>query len=276
MATAPTATALAPTHCSTPQQRAEREAATQALLQERATTTDPGEKQRLLEHIVELNIEIARGIARRYRDRGAEAEDIEQVACLALVKATTGYRLDSGTPFIGYVVPTIRGEIKKYFRDLAWTVRIPRRLQELQGAITTKVPVLEQELNRQPTTAEIAAYLGAEASEIEEARAAKGCFHVLSLDRPSTSDDGPDLAGSIPANPDQDLEQFETLDQLAPLLEELDDRSRRILHLRFVEAKSQSQIGDDIGLSQMQVSRILKAILNRLRARLGVTTYAAA
>ncbi|WBQ03505.1 SigB/SigF/SigG family RNA polymerase sigma factor [Kribbella sp. CA-293567] len=275
MITSLSSTELPPTHCNTPQQRAEREAATQVLLNQRAAATDPAERQRLLEDVVELNIEIARGIARRYRNRGAEADDLEQVACLALVKAASGYQLDSGTPFIAYAVPTIRGEIKRYFRDSTWTVRIPRRLQELQGAITTKVPVLEQQLNRQPTTEEIAEYLGATVEEIDEARAAKGCFNVLSLDRPSATDDGLTLADALPAPPDREVEHLETLDQLAPLLERLDDRSRRILHLRFVETKSQSQIGEAIGCSQMQVSRLLKATLERLRAQLDINTVAA-
>ncbi len=264
-----------PTDCTTPQQRAQREAATQVLLQQRASTADPGERQHLLEQVVELNIEIARGLARRYYNRGAEDDDLEQVACLALVKAVGGYRLESGTPFIGYAIPTIRGEIKRYFRDAAWTVRIPRRLQELQGAIATKTPLLEQELNRPPTTAEIAERLGVTPRDIEEARAAKGCFNVLSLDRPVGDDDTVDLAGAVAAPPDREVEQFETLDQLSPLLEDLDDRSRQILQLRFIETKTQAQIGEVIGCSQMQVSRILKAILEQLRAQLTTATAAA-
>ncbi|MEV8375952.1 sigma-70 family RNA polymerase sigma factor [Kribbella sp. NPDC056861] len=276
MVTSLSSTETVPTQCNTPHQRAQREAATQVLLEHRAAATDPAERQRLLEEIVELNIEIARGIARRYRDRGAEADDLEQVACLALTKAASGFRPESGTPFIGYAIPTIRGELKRYFRDAAWTVRIPRRLQELQGAITTKVPLLEQELHRPPTTEEIAEYLGATVGEITEARAARGCFKVLSLDRPGgDGDDGLDLAGSIPAAPDESVARFETLDQLAPLLEGLDDRARRILHLRFVETKSQTQIGEAIGCSQMQVSRLLKATLERLRIQLGVGVVAA-
>ncbi|MEV8378808.1 sigma-70 family RNA polymerase sigma factor [Kribbella sp. NPDC056861] len=153
-------------------------------------------------------------------------------------------------------------------------VRIPRRLQELQGSIRSKVPLLEQELNRPPTTDEIADYLGATPEEITEARAARGCFSVLSLDRPADGD-SLDLVGTLPAAADQDLEQFETLDELTPLLADLDDRCRRILHLRFVEAKSQTQIGQVIGCSQMQVSRLLRATLDRLRAQLGVTAIAA-
>lgn len=265
----------APIHCHTAQQRAQREAATHVLLQQRAAAIDLGERQRLLDEIVELNIEMARGIARRFRDRGAEDDDLEQVACLALVKAANGYRLDSGVPFIGYAIPTIRGEIKKYFRDCAWTVRIPRRLQELQGAMTTKVPRLEQELNRQPTTAEIAEYLGAGAEEVEQARAAKGCFNVLSLDRPADEDVDVTLADLLPDESDREIEQFETLDQLAPLLQDLDDRTRQILHLRFVESQSQTQIGQAIGISQMQVSRLLKAALEELRSRLAPLANAA-
>ncbi|MEV8379254.1 sigma-70 family RNA polymerase sigma factor [Kribbella sp. NPDC056861] len=265
-----------PTRCFTPQQRAQREAATQVLLKRRALTGDVAERQRLLADVVELNIEIARGIARRYHNRGPEADDLEQVACMALVKAANGYRLESGTPFIGYAVPTIRGEVKRYFRDLAWTVRIPRRLQDLQGVMTAKVPSLEQQLGRPPTSTEVAEYLGVTVVEIEQARAATGCFTVLSLDWTNGSaDDGVTLADAIPAQDDGTMVEIEGLDQLLSLLNDLDDRSRRILHLRFVEARSQSQIGEDIGCSQMQVSRNLKAILGRLRTQLGITTVAA-
>jgi RNA polymerase sigma factor (sigma-70 family) len=149
-------------------------------MERRAASTDEDERQRLLEEVVELNIEMARGIARRFRGRGAEADDLEQVAYLGLVKAAHHYRLDADTPFIGFAIPTIRGEVKRYFRDCAWTVRIPRRLQELQGTIAAKLPELEQELNREPTPAEIAEHLGVEAAEVEQALAAKGCFNVLS------------------------------------------------------------------------------------------------
>ena len=257
-----------PTQCSSAEERAARESATIGLLERREASTDEFERQELLEAVIELNIEIARGIARRFRGRGAEAEDLEQVAYLGLVKAAHHYRLDADTPFIGFAIPTIRGEVKRYFRDCAWTVRIPRRLQEMQGTIAAKMPVLEQQLNREPTPAEIAEHLGVEAGEVEQAMAAKGCFNVLSLDRPSDVDADLTLADVVADENDRSVDQLETVDMLQPVLEDLGPRERRILQLRFIEGWTQSEIGKDIGVSQMQVSRVLRRILDELRDKL--------
>jgi RNA polymerase sigma-B factor len=257
-----------PTNCRSAADRAAREAATQELFERRYRSTDDAERQRLLEQIVELNIEIARGIAWRLRGRGAEAEDLEQIACLGLMKAAHHYRLDAETPFIGYAIPTVRGEVKRYFRDCAWTVRIPRRLQELQGSIMAKLPELEQQLNREPSRLEIAACLGVEPKEIEQAMAAHGCFNVLSLDRSSPDDCQLSLAEVVADDEDRTVDQLETVEMLQPLLKDLEPRERRILQLRFVEGWTQSDIGQDIGVSQMQVSRLLRQILADLRAKI--------
>jgi len=255
--------------------RAAREAATRDLMERREASSDESERRRLLEEVVELNLAMARGIARRYRGRGAEADDLEQVAYLGLVKAAHHYRLDADTPFIGFAVPTIRGEVKRYFRDCAWTVRIPRRLQELQGAITTKLPLLEQELNHEPSPAEIAEHLGTERVEVEQALAARGCFNVLSLDRPAEADAELTLADVVADAEDSSIDQLETVEMLQPVLSDLGERERRILQLRFIEGWTQSEIGRDIGVSQMQVSRVLRKILDDLRAKLAPLPAAA-
>jgi len=270
-----TSTEQIPVHCSTAADRAAREAATRQLMERRAASTDEDERQRLLEEVVELNIEIARGIARRFRGRGAEADDLEQVAYLGLVKAAHHYKLEADTPFIGFAIPTIRGEVKRYFRDCAWTVRIPRRLQEMQGTIATKLPLLEQELNREPTPVEIAEHLGVDVSDVEQALAAKGCFNVLSLDRPADVDADLTLADVVADVEDGSIDQLETVEMLQPVLEDLGPRERRILQLRFVEGWTQSEIGRDIGVSQMQVSRVLRKILDDLRAKLSPLAAAA-
>jgi RNA polymerase sigma-B factor len=267
MITSPS-TRSVPLQCVSAADRAAREEATRELLERRATTTDDAERQRLLESVVELNLEMAKGIARRFRGRDAEPDDLEQVAYLGLVKAAHHYRLDADTPFIGFAIPTIRGEVKRYFRDCAWTVRIPRRLQEMQGTIATKLPELEQLLNREPTPAEIAAHLDVELAEVEQAMAAKGCFNVLSLDRPSDVDDALTLADVVADTADASIDQVEAIDMLQPVLADLDPRERRVLHLRFVEGWTQAEIGQDIGVSQMQVSRVLRRILDDLRAKL--------
>ncbi|MFG1625040.1 SigB/SigF/SigG family RNA polymerase sigma factor [Kribbella sp. NPDC049227] len=248
--------------------RASREAATRNLMERRDASTDELERQRLLEEVVELNLEIAKGIARRFRGRGAETDDLEQVAYLGLVKAAHHYRLDADTPFIGFAVPTIRGEVKRYFRDCAWTVRIPRRLQEMQGTIAAKLPLLEQKLNREPTPAEIAEHLAVEVDEVEQALAAKGCFNVLSLDRPAEADADLTLADIVADEEDGSIDQLEAVEMLQPVLSDLGERERRILQLRFVEGWTQSEIGRDIGVSQMQVSRVLRKILDDLRGKL--------
>lgn len=274
-ATAPSRSGRTSTSCTTPADRAAREAATRELMERRAACTDEAERQRLLEEVVELNLEMARGIARRFRGRGAEADDLEQVAYLGLVKAAHHYRLDADTPFIGFAIPTIRGEVKRYFRDCAWTVRIPRRLQEMQGTIATKLPELEQELNREPTPSEIAEHLEVEVTEVEQALAAKGCFNVLSLDRPAEVDAELTLADVVADVDDASIDQLETVEMLQPVLEGLGERERRILQLRFVEGWTQSEIGNDIGVSQMQVSRVLRKILDELRDKLAPLPAAA-
>ncbi|WP_432876866.1 SigB/SigF/SigG family RNA polymerase sigma factor [Kribbella sp. CA-245084] len=244
-------------------------------MERRAASTSESERQELLEQVVELNLEIAQGIARRFRGRGAEADDLEQVAYLGLVKAAHHYRLDADTPFIGFAIPTIRGEVKRYFRDCAWTVRIPRRLQEMQGTIAAKLPELEHELNREPTPAEIAAHLDVEVSEVEQALAARGCFNVLSLDRPAEADAELTLADVVADDDDASIDQLETVEMLEPVLAGLGERDRRILQLRFIEGWTQSEIGNDIGVSQMQVSRILRRILDDLHTKLEVEPAAA-
>ncbi|WP_329474600.1 SigB/SigF/SigG family RNA polymerase sigma factor [Kribbella sp. NBC_01484] len=274
-ATAPSRSGRTSTSCTTPADRAAREAATRELMERRATCTDEAERQRLLEEVVELNLEMARGIARRFRGRGAEADDLEQVAYLGLVKAAHHYRLDADTPFIGFAIPTIRGEVKRYFRDCAWTVRIPRRLQEMQGTIATKLPELEQELNREPTPSEIAEHLEVDVTEVEQALAAKGCFNVLSLDRPAEVDAELTLADVVADVDDGSIDQLETVEMLQPVLADLGERERRILQLRFVEGWTQSEIGNDIGVSQMQVSRVLRKILDDLRDKLAPLPAAA-
>ncbi|NUR99851.1 MAG: sigma-70 family RNA polymerase sigma factor, partial [Kribbellaceae bacterium] len=176
---------------------------------------------------------------------------------------------------IGFAIPTIRGEVKRYFRDCAWTVRIPRRLQEMQGTIANKLPELEQELNREPTPAELAEHLEVEVTEVEQALAAKGCFNVLSLDRPAEADAELTLADVVADDDDATIDQLETVEMLEPVLADLGDRDRRILQLRFVEGWTQSEIGEDIGVSQMQVSRVLRRILDDLREKLAPEQVAA-
>ncbi|TDD27071.1 SigB/SigF/SigG family RNA polymerase sigma factor [Kribbella turkmenica] len=257
-----------------PKQR--RDTTTRTLLSRRAASTDENLRQSLLDEAIELNLSIAHSIATRFRGRGVEPEDLDQVAYLGLVKAARNYDPDTDTPFLAYAVPTIRGEVKRYFRDCSWTVRIPRRLQELQGSIASVRPQLTQDLHREPTVQEIADEIGADVNEVEAAMAADGCFSVLSLDRPVDDDSSANLADTIADTEDTAFERTEAVAVLEPVLSQLAPRERRILELRFIEGHTQADIGAEIGVSQMQVSRLLRGILDRLRERLESPTAAAA
>ncbi|MEU0092641.1 SigB/SigF/SigG family RNA polymerase sigma factor [Kribbella sp. NPDC006257] len=257
-----------------PKQRRDR--ATRALLAQRAGSTNEAERQSLLEQAIELNLGIAHSIASRFRGRGVESDDLDQVAYLGLLKAARSYRPDTETPFLAYAVPTIRGEVKRYFRDCSWTVRIPRRLQELQGSIAAARPQLVQDLQRDPTLEELAEAIGVEVGEVEAAIAADGCFSVLSLDRPMDGESTASLADTIADEEDGAFERTEAVAVLEPVLSELAPRERRILELRFIEGHTQADIGAEIGVSQMQVSRLLRGILDRLRDQIEPPTAAAA
>jgi RNA polymerase sigma-B factor len=259
---------------SDPKQR--RDTTTRTLLSRRAATTDESLRQSLLDEAIELNLSVAHSIATRFRGRGVESEDLDQVAYLGLVKAARSYDPNTDTPFLAYAVPTIRGEVKRYFRDCSWTVRIPRRLQELQGSIASVRPQLVQDLQRDPTIEELAAEIGAEVNEVEAALAADGCFSVLSLDRPVDDDSSANLADTIADSDESAFERTEAVAVLEPVLSELAPRERRILELRFIEGHTQADIGAEIGVSQMQVSRLLRGILDRLRDRIEPPAAAAA
>jgi RNA polymerase sigma-B factor len=261
----------APIH---PKQR--RDKATRSLLDQRARSTNEEERQSLLEQAIELNLGIAHSIASRFRGRGVEADDLDQVAYLGLLKAARSYRPDTETPFLAYAVPTIRGEVKRYFRDCSWTVRIPRRLQELQGSIAAARPQLVQYLQRDPTLEEIAEAIGVEVGDIEAAIAADGCFSVLSLDRPMDGESTASLADTIADDEDSAFERTEAVAVLEPVLNDLAPRERKILELRFIEGHTQADIGAEIGVSQMQVSRLLRGILDRLRDQIEPPSAAAA
>ena len=255
---------IAPVSAADPKQRIAH--TTLELLVEADRVPDP-RHQELLDEVVILNAPVARSIASRYRSKGVDADDLEQVAYLGLVKAANGYRLDASTAFLSYAVPTIRGELKRYFRDCAWTVRPPRRVQEMQGSIAAAEPELTQRLGHLPSDQETAAELGTAAEEIAEATSVRGCFSTLSLDAPAAADNGASLIDTV-SDAEDGYELVENVHTLAPVVSELGDRDRRILELRFCSGFTQEEIGNELGVSQMQVSRLLRGILDRLRTDL--------
>lgn len=245
--------------------RAER---THDLLLE-AFNAEPEVKARLHEQVILLNLEVAESIVMRYRNRGVPVEDLVQVACLGLVKAVRGFDPDKSDHFLSYAAPTILGEVKRFFRDSAWTVRPPRRIQELQAEISHASADLMHRHGGVPTPKEIAAELQIEVKEVNEALAADGCFAPRSLDRPSASggDEGPSLADVL-GDDDSGFDRAEAVLALRPLCSTLSERDRRLIYLRFFHEWTQARIAEEFGVTQMQVSRLLTRILKQLRSQL--------
>lgn len=247
----------------------DRRAATDRLLTLAAATEDEDARADLYARVVELNLEVAHDVARRYRNRGIDQDDLEQVAGLGLVKAVRRYEAGKGRDFLSFAVPTIRGEIRRHFRDRGWMVRPPRSIQEMQAAIHAAEEVLIQELGRSPRPREIAAHLGAELDDVLEALGASGCFVPTSLDAPlvARDEEAPSLARSLGFE-DEGYGAAEARAVLAPALARLTDRERMILEHRFALGRTQAEIGREIGVTQMQVSRLLTATLRKLRSSL--------
>jgi RNA polymerase sigma-B factor len=240
------------------------------LLLGRAATADADERRLIEDQLVEVNLQIAMDVARRYRSRGVPIEDLEQVACLGLVKAARGYDPGRATDFLSYAVPTIRGEVRRYFRDHGWAVRPPRTVQQAQARITAVESDLCQELGRAPRPSEIAERLEIDLDLVVEALAANGCFSPTSLDAtPVGTENG---IGERLGEDDASFESAEARVALQPLLAHLDRRERIMLEMRFFKGATQSEIGEVLGITQMQVSRLLSALLARLRDEIGSPT----
>jgi RNA polymerase sigma-B factor len=236
----------------------------------RAATADPAEAEQLYEQVVLLNVEVAESIVLRYRNRGVPVEDLVQVACVGLVKAARGFDVEKSSNFLSYAVPTILGEVKRFFRDNAWVVKPPRRVQELQAQISATTARMTHATGTAPTADEIAAELGVESAEVQEALAADGCYSPSSLDRTMAAgdDDGTQLSDLIGAD-DLGFDRAEALVALRPLCRQLSERDRRIVYLRFFCEWTQARIAEEFGVTQMQISRLLSRILTRLREELG-------
>lgn len=246
--------------------RLSRRDATQRLLG-LAASAEAEERTHYLDRVVELNMQIAVEVARRYRSRGIAIDDLEQVAYLGLVKAVRGFDAERATDFLSYAVPTIRGEVRRYFRDHGWVVRPPRTVQQAQARITAVESDLCQELGRAPRPSEIAERLDLDLDLVVEALAANGCFVPTSLD--STTADSEAGIGDRLGEDDNGFDSAEARVALKPLLSRLDRRERIMLEMRFFKGATQSEIGEVLGITQMQVSRLLSALLARLRDELG-------
>ncbi len=231
------------------------------LLEYTAGCTDPDELRRCQQQVVTEYIPVARSLAARYSGRGVERSDLEQLAYMGLIKAVQRWRPGRSDDFLQFAVPTIVGEIKRYFRDHSWLVRPPRRIQELRAAISEAEQSQRHQDGRAPSDAELAKATGATVTDIDEARAAAACCRPRSLDE----EQGPGLALALSwGEEDAELRRVEDRATVERLLDALTDRERDVVHMRFDNGWSQSRIGREIGVSQMQVSRWLRSITEKL------------
>ncbi len=233
-----------------------------------ADLPDGPERSAVRDRLVALHLPLVEHLARRFRNRGEPYDDLAQVATIGLIKAIDRYDLDRGVEFSTYATPTILGEIKRHFRDTGWAIRVPRRLQELRLAMTTATADLTQSLGRSPTVAELAARLEVTEDEILDGIESANAYTPMSLDAPDTTDADRPPVGEMLGDWDANLEGVEYRAALRPILEELPDREKRILLLRFFRGLTQSQIAEELGISQMHVSRLLSRTLAHLREQL--------
>ncbi|MGW3244220.1 RNA polymerase sigma factor SigF [Streptomyces sp. NPDC001070] len=215
--------------------------------------------------LVELNLALVKFAASRFRSRSEPVEDIVQVGTIGLIKAIDRFELSRGVEFPTFAMPTIIGEIKRFFRDTSWSVRVPRRLQELRLDLAKAGDELAQQLDRAPTVAELAAKLKITEAEVVEGMSASNAYTASSLDAQPEEDDSEGALADRIGYEDHGLEGIEYVESLKPLIAELPARDRQILSLRFVGNMTQSEIGDELGISQMHVSRLLSRTLGRLR-----------
>ncbi len=236
----------------------------------RALRTDlDDERNGLHDQAATLNMGLARAIASRYRSRGVEWEDLLQVAYLALVKAVAGFDPESPYRFSAYATATIRGELKRWFRDHDWIVRPPRRHQELRLVVTQRETELAQQLGRTPRADDVAADMGVTAQDVEASTLACQGRRSLSLDAPGR-EPGRGTFGDTVAEPGDDIDKLEWKLSLNESLARLEPRSQLILRLRFENDATQAEIGKVLGVSQMHVSRLLASLLAHLREDLQV------
>ncbi len=234
------------------------------LLLRRWRCSDPVRRAALEEEAVLRSLRLAESVARRYVGRGMEYDDLLQVARLALVKAVRRYRPGVGSGFAAFATPTIAGEVKRHFRDCGWLVRPPRRLQELTAGMVAQEERLLQELHREPTLTDLAGALRASPAEVTEAKLGSAGYSASSLDSPATALGRVELAAQAP----DEYTALEMREALRGALAALSPRDRQLIHLRFVEELTQAEVGRVLGVSQMQVSRLLAGVLRQLRAQL--------
>ncbi|MEO3759630.1 SigB/SigF/SigG family RNA polymerase sigma factor [Mycobacterium sp. B14F4] len=224
------------------------------------------EHRTLREYVVRRCLPLAEHIARRYDGRGEPRDDLVQTARLGLLNAIERFDPDSGSDFLSFAVPTVMGEVKRYFRDSGWAVHVPRRLKDSRAQITTATAELSQRMGRAPTPTELAGELGMDRRDVVESLIAAQCYQTRSLDAPvgGDGDDSPSIVDRL-GNHDTSIDAVEFREALRPLLAQLPQREQDILTMRFFGSQTQTQIAQKLGISQMHVSRLLARSLAQLR-----------
>ncbi|MGC4998330.1 MULTISPECIES: RNA polymerase sigma factor SigF [unclassified Streptomyces] len=218
--------------------------------------------------LIEMNMSLVRFAAGRFRGRGDDMEDIVQTGMIGLIKAIDRFEVSREVEFTSFALPYIVGEIKRFFRDTTWAVHVPRRLQELRVELAKAREELSSRLDRDPTVAELATLMNITEEQVVEGQLASNGYNSSSLDAALTGDgreDGEAVLADFIGVEEEGLRLVEDFHALAPLMAELSDRDRQIIHMRFVEEATQAEIGEKLGCSQMHVSRLIKRIIARLR-----------
>jgi RNA polymerase sigma-B factor len=229
---------------------------------------DDAEREKLRTELVTGFLPVAQHIARRFANRGEPLDDLVQVATVGLINAIDRFAPDRGSGFLSFAVPTISGEVRRHFRDLGWSMRVPRRLKDLHVSINGVVSELAQSLGRAPRPSEIAERLDVPVADVLEGLAASEVYRSSSLDEMLSSEQGSATVGDLVGAADAELDRVDTRQALRPVLAELAPRERTIVLLRFFGNMTQTQIAEEVGISQMHVSRLLAQTITRLRTRM--------
>ena len=237
----------------------------------RQTPAESHEYARQRERIVVRCLPLADHVARRFARRGESLDDLTQVARLGLMNAISRFDARKGPSFIGFAIPTIMGEVRRHFRDYSWSMHVPRQLRDLHVQIGRATGDLTQKLGRAPTASELSQELGVPREEIVECLVAGDAYQLESLDAPGKANDSGEYRSTADAlgHIDPQIDQIADRQAVRALVAGLPQREREVLYMRFFESMTQSQIAERIGVSQMQVSRILAGTLQCLRDRLG-------
>ncbi len=223
------------------------------------------------DELAEMYLNLVKYLASRFRNRGEPVDDLIQVGTIGLIKAIDRFDVDRAVEFTTYATPTIVGELKRYFRDKGWAIKVPRRLQELSFKVNHAIDALTQEMQRTPTIPEIAAYLDVTSDDVLEALETSEAYNFVSLETDRTGD-GSDSFSILEyiGKDDQLMSVVEDRTTLASALKELSPQEQRVLYLRFFQGLTQTEIAKQLGISQMQVSRLLRKTLRVLRENLVV------